>query len=330
MELIDQFSRSINYLRVSITDRCDLRCVYCMKEKMTFLPKNEILTLEEIERLCDNFIEMGVNKIRLTGGEPLVRKDIIKLIRNLNLKKKNTNLNEITLTTNGTLLKKYAKELKENGIDRINVSIDTINPKKYNEITRFGNLENVIAGIKEAIRYNIKIKINTVAIKDFNENELEDLIIWTDKNKIDITFIEVMPMEETDKSRHLQFAPLDKIYKKLNEKFEFYKVNQNTGGPATYYSSSKISNKIGFITPMTNNFCETCNRIRITSTGKLFMCLGQNDYIDFREILRKDYSNDYIKEKILYAMKIKPKKHDFLIDEKTKPYIQRHMNVTGG
>ena len=330
MELIDQFSRPINYLRISVTDRCDLRCVYCMKEKMNFLPKNEILTLEEIERLCDNFIEMGVKKIRLTGGEPLVRKDIIKLIKNLNLKKKNTNLNEITLTTNGTLLEKYAKNLKKNGIDRINVSLDTINPKKYNEITRFGNLEKVILGIKAAIRNNIKIKINTVVIKNFNEDELVDLIIWTNKNKIDITFIEVMPMDETDTSRHLQFVPLDKIYQKINKIFNFQKLNQNTGGPAVYYSGTNISNKIGFITPITNNFCANCNRVRITSTGKLYMCLGQNDHIDFREILRNDYSNDYIKERILHAMKIKPKKHDFLIDEKTKPYMERHMNVTGG
>ena len=330
MELIDQFSRPINYLRISVTDRCDLRCIYCMKEKMTFLPKNEILTLEEIERLCDNFIEMGVKKIRLTGGEPLVRKDIIKLIKNLNLKKKNTNLNEITLTTNGTLLGKYAKDLKENGINRINVSIDTINHKKYNEITRFGNLEKVISGIKEAIKNKIKIKINTVAIKDFNENELEELILWTDKNHIDITFIEVMPMEETDIGRHMQFLPLDKVHQKLNDKFNFKKIDHNTGGPAIYYSGDNISNKVGFITPITNNFCANCNRVRITSTGKLFMCLGQNDHVDFREILRNDYSNEYIKEKISYAMKIKPKKHDFLIDEKTKPYMQRHMNVTGG
>ena len=330
MKLLDQFSRHVNYLRISVTDRCDFRCVYCMKEKMTFLPKNEVLTLEEIERLCENFIELGVSKIRLTGGEPLVRKDIIKLIRNLNLKKNNTNLKEITLTTNGTLLEKYAKDLKENGIDRINVSIDTIDPKKYNEITRFGNLEKVVAGIKEALNQNIKIKINTVAIKNFNESELENLIIWTDKNKVDITFIEVMPMEETDQSRHLQFAPLNEIYENLDKKFKFIKIDQNTGGPAVYYKSSIISNKVGFITPLTNNFCASCNRVRITSTGKLFMCLGQNDHIDFREILRKDYSNDYIKEKILFAMKIKPKKHDFLIDENIKPYVRRHMNVTGG
>ena len=330
MSLLDQFSRPINYLRVSVTDRCDLRCVYCMKEKMNFLPKNEILTLEEIERLCDNFIELGVKKIRLTGGEPLVRKDILYLIKQLNLKKKKTNLEEITLTTNGTLLEKYAKDLKENGINRINVSLDTINQKKYNTITRFGNLEKVIDGIKEAIKNNIEIKINTVVIKNFNEDELEKLIIWANQLNIDLTFIEVMPMEETDISRHLQFVPLDKIYKDLNKKFQFKKTEKNTGGPSIYYISKKLSNNIGFITPLSNNFCSSCNRIRISSTGKLFMCLGQNDYIDFRDILRKDYSDDYIKEKIENALKIKPKKHDFLIDENTKPYMQRHMNVTGG
>ena len=330
MKLVDQFSRHVNYLRISVTDRCDLRCVYCMKEKMTFLPKNEILNLEEIERLCDNFIEMGIKKIRLTGGEPLVRQNIIQLIKNLNLKKKNSNLEEITLTTNGTLLEKYASELKENGINRINVSLDTIDPIKYKEITRFGNLNKVISGIKEAIKNNIKIKINTVAIKKFNENEIVELINWTNKMNIDITFIEVMPMEDTDTGRHLQYLPLDKVYKKINKIFNLIKINKNTGGPAVYYSGSNIKNKVGFITPMTNNFCSNCNRVRITSTGKLFMCLGQNDHIDFREILRKDYSDDYIKEKISYAMKIKPLKHDFLIDENIKPYMQRHMNVTGG
>ena len=330
MKLIDQFNRHINYLRISVTDRCDLRCLYCMKEKMTFLPKKEILTLEEIERLCDNFIEMGVKKIRLTGGEPLVRKDIIKLIKKLNKKKDNTNLNEITLTTNGTLLEKYSRELKDSGINRINVSLDTIDKNKFSKITRFGKLEKVISGIMEAKKNDIKIKINTVAIKNFNENELEELIIWANKLDIDLTFIEVMPMEETDTMRYAQFAPLDEIFNQLNKKFNFEKSDQNTGGPATYYTSKIISNKIGFITPITNNFCASCNRVRITSTGKLFMCLGQNDYVDFREILRGDYSNDYIKKKINYALKIKPKKHDFLIEENSKSYMQRHMNVTGG
>tara|TARA_Y100001970_G_C14038052_1_gene752176 strand:- start:119 stop:1024 length:906 start_codon:yes stop_codon:yes gene_type:complete len=301
-----------------------------MKEKMNFLPKNEILTLEEIERLSDNFIDLGVKKIRITGGEPLVRKDIIKLIRNLNLKKNITNLKEITLTTNGTLLSRFSKELKENGINRINVSLDTINHHKYNQITRFGNLSNVIRGIDEALKNDIKVKINTVAIKNFNESELNDLIIWCNKMNIDISFIEIMPMNETETSRHLQFVSLEKIYNELDVKFNFKKIDKNTGGPALYYKSDKLKIDVGFITPITNNFCASCNRVRISSTGKLFMCLGQNDFVDFRELLRNDYSNEYIKEKILHALRIKPKKHDFLIEKDQKPYMQRHMNVTGG
>ena len=330
MELIDQFLRKINYLRVSVTDRCDLRCVYCMKEKMNFLPKKEILSFEEIERLCDNFISLGVKKIRLTGGEPLVRKNIIDLIKNLNSKKIHTNLKEITLTTNGTLLSNFAKDLKINGINRINVSLDTINPKKYNKITRFGDLEKVIKGIEEALKNNIQVKINTVVFKNFNENELIALIEWADSKGVDLTFIEVMPMEDTDISRDLQFVPLDSIFKQLNERYNFYISTHNTGGPSKYYESKILKNKIGFITPLTNNFCDNCNRVRITSTGKLYMCLGQNDFVDFREILRNDYSDEYIKDKIRFALSIKPKRHDFLITPNSKPYMKRHMNVTGG
>ena len=330
MELIDQHLRKINYLRVSVTDRCDLRCVYCMKEKMQFLPRKDILTLEEIERLCDNFIDLGVEKIRLTGGEPLVRSDIIKLIEKLNNKKSTTNLKEITLTTNGTLLKKYAKQLKDNGVERINVSLDTINPEKYNQITRFGNIEKVIDGINEAIDRDIKIKINTVVIKDFNENEIEDLINWTNSKKIDLTFIEVMPMEETDVSREYQFTSLTEIFNNLDKKYKFIQSNHSTGGPARYYVSNNLSTKIGFISPLTNNFCSSCNRVRISSTGKLFMCLGQNDFVDFMDIMRKDYSDNYIKEKIKFALNIKPKNHDFMIGSKINKYMKRHMNVTGG
>jgi len=330
MNLTDQFLRKINYLRVSVTDRCDLRCVYCMKEKMQFLPRKDILTLEEIERMCDNFIELGIEKIRLTGGEPLVRNNIIKLIERLNYKKDNTNLKEITLTTNGSLLKKYAKQLKLNGINRINVSLDTINSDKYKKITRFGNIEKVFDGINESLDADIKIKINTVVIKDFNENEIENLINWTNNKKIDLTFIEVMPMEETDISREYQFTSLTEIYDRLDKKYKFIKNDQNTGGPARYFTSNLISTKIGFISPLTNNFCATCNRVRISSTGKLFMCLGQNDYVDFREIMRKDYSDNYIKEKIRFALNVKPKKHDFMNGTKINKYIKRHMNVTGG
>ena len=330
MKLVDQFLRKINYLRVSVTDRCDLRCVYCMKEKMNFLPKNEVLSLEEIERLCDNFIELGVEKIRLTGGEPLVRKNIIHLIENLNKKKSSTTLKEITLTTNGSLLKKFAKDLKNNGINRINVSLDTINKEKYKKITRFGNLDNVLEGIDEAINHKINVKINTVVFKNFNEYNMSDLIDWANKKLLDLTFIEVMPMSDTDMPRHMQFVSLDNVFKELNNRYNFYKSNYRTGGPSNYYTSEKLNIKVGFITPLSNNFCATCNRVRISSTGKLYMCLGQNDFVDFREILRTDRGDDYIKEKIRFALSVKPKQHDFIINSEVKPYINRHMNETGG
>lgn len=330
MQITDQFFRKINYLRVSVTDRCDLRCVYCMKEKMNFLPKTEVLSLEEIERLCDNFIDLGVEKIRLTGGEPLVRKDIIHLIKNLNKKKSVSNLKEITLTTNGSLLKKFSKELKMNGVDRINVSLDTIIKDKYKEITRFGNLENVLDGIEEAKQNDIKVKINTVVFKNFNENEISELVNWANKKLIDITFIEVMPMNDTDMPRHMQFVSLEDIYKKLHKNFKFEKSDYNTGGPSNYYMSKKLDIKVGFITPLSNNFCASCNRVRISSTGKLYMCLGQNEFVDFREILRNDRSDDFIKEKIKFALSIKPKKHDFIINSEVKPYMNRYMNETGG
>ena len=330
MQLVDQFLRKINYLRVSVTDRCDLRCVYCMKEKMNFLPKNEVLSLEEIERLCDNFIDLGVEKIRLTGGEPLVRKNISQLIQNLNKKKSSTNLKEITLTTNGSLLKRYAKDLKTNGINRINVSLDTIIEEKFREITRFGNLQNTLDGIEEALKNGIKVKINTVVFKNFNEDQTTNLINWANSKLLDLTFIEVMPMSDTDMPRHMQFVSLDKIFKELNKTFNFNQSDYKTGGPSNYYVSEKLDIKIGFITPLSNNFCATCNRVRLSSTGKMYMCLGQNDYVDFREILRTDRSDDYIKDKIRFALSIKPKRHDFIIDSEVKPYISRHMNETGG
>ena len=330
MQLVDQFLRKINYLRVSVTDRCDLRCVYCMKEKMNFLPKNEVLSLEEIERLCDNFIDLGVEKIRLTGGEPLVRKDIIHLIHNLNKKKSYSNLKEITLTTNGSLLKKFAKDLKKNGVNRINVSLDTILEDKFREITRFGNLERTLDGIEEAINNDIKVKINTVVFKNFNEDQTKNLINWANSKLLDLTFIEVMPMSDTDMPRHMQFVSLDKVFKELNNTFDFEQSDYKTSGPSNYYVSQKLDIKVGFITPLSNNFCATCNRVRISSTGKMYMCLGQNDFVDFREILRSDRGDNYIKEKIRFALSVKPKRHDFIINSETKPYINRHMNETGG
>jgi cyclic pyranopterin phosphate synthase len=301
-----------------------------MKEKMNFLPKNEVLSLEEIERLCDNFIDLGVEKIRLTGGEPLVRKDILHLIENLNKKKSSSILKEITLTTNGNLLKKFAKDLKNNGVKRINVSLDTIVKEKYKEITRFGNLDNVLEGIEEAIRNNIKVKINTVVFKNFNEDQMKDLIKWANNKLLDLTFIEVMPMSDTDIPRYMQFVSLDKKFKELNNVYSFNKSDYRTSGPSNYYISEKLNIKIGFITPLSNNFCATCNRVRISSTGKLYMCLGQNEFVDFREILRTDRNDDYIKEKIRFALSVKPKQHDFIINSQVKPYINRHMNETGG
>ena len=330
MNLVDSFNRKISYLRVSVTDRCDLRCQYCMNEKMNFLPKNQLLTLEEIERLCNNFIEVGVNKIRLTGGEPLVRKNILYLINNLGSKIGKSKLKELTITTNGTLLAKHAKNLKNAGVNRINVSLDTLNQKKYKKITIHGNLSNVIKGIEIAQQNNIKIKINTVAIKNFNEDEFENIINWCNDNNMDLSFIEVMPMNETNMPRHLQFLSLNEVFKKLNKVFDLYKIEKNSGGPSRYYNSKKLNNNIGFISPLTNNFCANCNRVRITSTGRLYMCLGQNDHIDFRDILRKDYSDDYIKEKIFLALSLKPEKHDFIIEKNIKPYMTRFMNVTGG
>ena len=228
------------------------------------------------------------------------------------------------------MLKKFAKELKENGINRINVSLDTIIKDKYKEITRFGNLKNVLEGIEEAIKNNIKVKINTVIFKNFNEDQVLDLIDWANKKLLDLTFIEVMPMSDTDMPRHMQFVSLDKIYSELNNIYDFNKSNYRTGGPSNYYKSDKLNIKIGFITPLSNNFCATCNRVRISSTGKLYMCLGQNDFVDFREILRSDRGDDYIKEKIRFALSIKPKKHEFIINSDVKPYMNRYMNETGG
>ena len=260
----------------------------------------------------------------------MVRKDILKLIKQLNTKKKYTNLKEITLTTNGTLLENFARDLKINGIDRINVSLDTIDDSLYRKITRLGNLKNVINGINEAKKNDIKIKINVVAIKNFNEKELHSIIEWANQMEIDLTFIEIMPMNETDSERYLQFLPLNKVFEKLNSNYNFFKINKNTGGPAVYYKSNNLKINVGFITPLTDNFCSSCNRVRITCTGKLFMCLGQNNYVDLKEILRSDCSDDYIKDRIKFALKIKPEKHDFIIEKNTKPYLKRYMNVTGG
>ena len=328
--LSDLFNRRVNYLRVSVTDRCDLRCQYCMKENPEFLPKNEILTLEELERLCDIFIEQGIEKIRLTGGEPLVRKNIIELINNLGKKINNSNLKELTLTTNGTLLDKYAKDLKKAGINRINVSLDTLDPIKYSKITRNGDINKVFNGIEEALKNKIQIKINVVALKNFNDDEFDKILIWCGKKGIDVTFIEVMPMSETEINRYDQYMPLTNIKEYLHSKYLLKASNKSTGGPAKYELFEKYNIKVGFITPLSNNFCDNCNRVRITCTGKLYLCLGQEKFIDFKQLLKGDYSNKKIINLIYDSMKIKPKGHDFIIEKKSKPYLDRFMNTTGG
>ena len=277
-KLIDPFARAITYLRVSVTDRCDFRCVYCMSENMNFLPKVDLLTLEELDRVCTAFISQGVRKLRITGGEPLVRRDIMDFFTSISRHLKSGILDELTLTTNGSQLHRYANQLAKIGIKRINISLDTLDPEKFAKITRWGRLTQVLDGIDAAINAGIRVKINVVALKDFNENELDNLVKWCAQKDMDLTFIEVMPMAETDTSRHLQFAPLDEVFNNLTNKFNFNKIDKNTGGPAVYYVSKLLSINVGFITPLTNNFCSSCNRIRISSTGKLFMCLGQNDY----------------------------------------------------
>ena len=315
---------------MSVTDRCDLRCNYCMKEKMSFLPKKEILSFEQVERLIDIFISQGIEKIRLTGGEPLIRKDIGKLIANIGSKINKNNFKELTITTNGTLLNKYANELKLSGIKRINISLDTLDPLKYEKITRLGKIKKVMDGIDSALKYGLKIKINVVALKNFNENEFEKIILWCGKMGIDVTFIEVMPMGETDQYRVDQYLPLNNIRENLKNKFLLKSSNYKTGGPAKYELFEKYNIKVGFITPLTKNFCDDCNRIRITCTGRLYMCLGQENYIDFKDFLTKDYSNDKILDLIHQSIKSKPKGHNFIIDKKTKPYMSRFMNTTGG
>ncbi len=325
----DTFNREINYLRISITDRCDLRCIYCMKEKMKFLPKSKILSFEEISTICDTFINLGIKKIRITGGEPLIRKEITTLLNYLGKKLNNSNLEELTLTTNGTQLYKYAEVIKKNGIKRINVSLDTLNPEKYIKITRGGNLEQVLEGLNIAKRIGLKIKINTVALKNININELDKLVNWCVNKKFDITFIEVMPMDMENNVRMLQYYPLTKVRYFLEKRYSLENTNINTGGPSKYLKIKNSNQKIGFITPLTNNFCESCNRVRLTCTGRIYSCLGHNKYVDLNKHLLKNKKE--LKNLILKSIYFKPKSHEFKIHkENTNKNLERTMNVTGG
>ena len=330
--MIDPFGRDISYLRVSVTDRCDFRCTYCMSEDMTFLPKKDVLSLEELERLCNVFVKLGVKKLRLTGGEPLVRKNIMSLIRNLGHHLDTGDLEELTLTTNGSQLHRYAAELFDCGVRRVNVSIDTLDPKKFTEITRWGKLENVLRGIEAAANSGLKIKLNTVALRGTNEDELPNMVKWAGERGFDITIIEVMPMGDIGaENRVSQYLPLSMVRSNLSEHFTLTDIDYKTGGPARYVEIEETGTKIGFITPLTHNFCESCNRVRLTCTGTLYMCLGQEDAADLKIPLRNSEGDEALTRAIQEAISRKPKGHDFIIDRRQKnTSVPRHMSVTGG
>ena len=330
--MIDPFGRHISYLRVSVTDRCDFRCVYCMAEDMTFLPKAELLTLEEMDRLCSAFIRLGVKKLRLTGGEPLVRKNIMFLIRALSRHLQSGALEELTLTTNGSQLAKYSKDLRDLGVRRVNVSVDTLDPKKFTAITRWGDLNKVQDGLAAAKAAGLRIKINAVALKGVNDDEFDDMIRWCGREGFDLTFIEVMPMGDIGgESRLDQYLPLSLVRAKLAQTWTLDETDYRTGGPARYVRVRETGGRLGFITPLTHNFCESCNRVRLTCTGTLYMCLGQNDAADLRAPLRASESDQLLEAAIDEAISRKPKGHDFIIDRRhSAPAVQRHMSVTGG
>ena len=328
--LLDPFKRPVSYLRVSVTDRCDFRCEYCMAENMTFLPKKDLLSLQEIERICISFINLGTTKIRITGGEPLVRKNVMSLFENLGSFLKKGSLKELTLTTNGSQLEKYAQDLYNSGVKRINVSIDTLKPELFSKLTRRGNLEQVLKGIYKAKETGLKIKINTVALKETNEFEITDILKWAHSNNFDMTIIETMPLGEIDYDRTDQFLPLSKVKENLEKNFTLIKSNHYTGGPSRYFDVKETKNRVGFITPLTHNFCELCNRVRLTCTGKLYMCLGQDDSADFVKAARSDNWEIELKNAIIEAISRKPKGHDFVIRRKQSPSVKRHMSVTGG
>ncbi len=328
--MIDPFGRAITYLRVSVTDRCDLRCTYCMADDMRFLPKAELLTLEELDRLCAAFIRLGTDKIRITGGEPLVRRNVMQLFQALG-SRIGGGLRELTLTTNGTRLAEFAPDLAAAGVRRVNVSLDTLDPAKFTAITRRGKIEKTLDGIFAAKAAGIAVKINAVALKGFNEEEISPMLGWCGEHGFDLCLIETMPMGEIDEDRTDQYLPLSLVRSRLRKSWTLEDTDYKTGGPARYYIVAETGQRVGFITPMTHNFCESCNRVRLTCTGTLYMCLGQNDAADFRSILRDGASDDELDGAIRAAIARKPKGHDFIIDRTHGgPAVARHMSVTGG
>jgi cyclic pyranopterin phosphate synthase len=329
--LVDPFGRAIDYLRVSVTDRCDFRCVYCMAENMSFLPKRDLLTLEELDRVCSAFVARGVRKLRLTGGEPLVRRGIMGLFASLARHRASGALDELTLTTNGSQLAKYAAELRDHGVERVNVSLDTLDSLKFRAITRWGDFEQVMKGIDAAQSAGLKIKINTVALRGVNEDEFPALIEWAHGRGMDLTIIEVMPLGDVGEGRLDQYLPLSMVRARLAERYTLDEIDYRTGGPARYVRVGETGGRVGFITPLTHNFCESCNRVRLTCTGTLYMCLGQEDAADLRAPLRASSDNALLHAAIEAAIARKPKGHDFIIDRRhQRPALARHMSVTGG
>jgi cyclic pyranopterin phosphate synthase len=328
--LVDGFRRPITYLRVSVTDRCDLRCVYCMSERMSFLPRRDLLTLEELDRLCSAFIDRGVRKVRLTGGEPLVRRDIMDLIGGLSRHLRSGALDELTLTTNGTLLAKHAAGLADLGVRRINVSLDSLDPARFRAITRRGDLSQVLAGLEAARKVGLQVKLNVVALKGVNEDEIEDLIRFAHGRAMDLTLIEVMPLGDVGQYRTDQFLPLSEVRQRLAGRFTLRPLPYRSGGPARFVQVAETGGRIGFITPLTHNFCESCNRVRVTCTGQLYTCLGHEEGRDLRAALRGSEADERLHALIDDAIAQKPRGHDFVIDRRDRPALGRHMSVTGG
>jgi cyclic pyranopterin phosphate synthase len=330
--LIDPFGRAISYLRVSVTDRCDFRCVYCMSEHMQFLPRRDLLTLEELDRLCSAFVERGTRKLRITGGEPLMRRDIMSLFERLSRHLSSGRLEELTLTTNGSQLERFAGGLADCGVERVNVSLDTLDPERFLHLTRTGDHARVIAGIDAARRAGLAVKLNAVALKDAAEGEFVALTQFAHERGMDMTFIEVMPLGEMDGAQRIdQFVSLAQVRDRLAERFTLEEIDYRTGGPARYMRVKETGGRVGFITPLTHNFCESCNRVRVTCTGTLFMCLGQEDSADLREPLRADPTDASLHAAIDAAIARKPKGHDFIIDRDAQaPAVARHMSMTGG
>ena len=328
--MIDPFGRAITYLRVSVTDRCDLRCVYCMSEDMHFLPQSEVLTFEELDRLCGIFVRLGVRKLRITGGEPLVRRNVLSLFRSLGARIGH-GLDELTLTTNGTQLARHAQALAAAGVRRVNVSLDTLDPARFQAITRWGKLDRVLDGIAAAKAAGLHVKVNTVALRGQNEDELGDLLAWCGRQGHDLCLIETMPMGDVGTDRADQYLPLSLVRARLRQRFTLMETSYQTGGPARYFDVGETGTRVGFITPMTHNFCESCNRVRLTCTGTLFMCLGQDDAADLRRPLRANPDDPTLEAAVADAIARKPRVHDFVINRRIKAQaVARHMSLTGG